>query len=232
MSIHSTTTDRVASLSVQLATAALLLGLAATSGCSNIASQAANVEGVRLYQQGNYQQATDRFQQAIAQDPKSPEGYYNLAASLHKTGTLYNRPSDLQQAENTQCKAAGIEELQAIHERKTGALFVAALELGGLVAGASAYQLAALQGYGQRVGLAFQITDDLLDVAGEQLAVGKRVAKDDKNGKLTFPAMLGVEESRHRAAELIDEACDIIEVLGPTAKPLVSLARFVTSRQR
>ena len=63
-------------------------------------SQAANVEGVRLYQQGNYQQASDRFQQAIAQNPRSPEGYYNLAASLHKTGTLYNRPNDLQQAEN------------------------------------------------------------------------------------------------------------------------------------
>ena len=74
--------------------------MAATSGCSNIQSQAANVEGVRLYQQGNYQQASDRFQQAIAQNPNSPEGYYNLAASLHKTGTLYNRPTDLQQAEN------------------------------------------------------------------------------------------------------------------------------------
>ena len=80
--------------------AALTLYLAAATGCSNLQSQAANVEGVRLYQQGNYQQASDRFQQAIAQNPKSPEGYYNLAASLHKTGTLYNRPSDLQQAEN------------------------------------------------------------------------------------------------------------------------------------
>ncbi len=80
--------------------AALLVYAAAASGCSNIQSQAANVEGVRLYQQGNYQQASDRFQQAIAQNPRSPEGYYNLAASLHKTGTLYNRPGDLQQAEN------------------------------------------------------------------------------------------------------------------------------------
>lgn len=80
--------------------AALVLYVAAASGCSNIQSQAANVEGVRLYQQGNYQQASDRFQQAIAQNPRSPEGYYNLAASLHKSGTLYNRPNDLQQAEN------------------------------------------------------------------------------------------------------------------------------------
>jgi tetratricopeptide (TPR) repeat protein len=82
------------------AIAALAGTLLAATGCSNIASQAANVEGVRLYQQGNYQQASDRFQQAIAQDPNSPEGYYNLAAALHKTGTLYRRPSDLQQAES------------------------------------------------------------------------------------------------------------------------------------
>jgi tetratricopeptide (TPR) repeat protein len=81
-------------------TAAIALYSMAATGCSNIQSQAANVEGVRLYQQGNYQQASDRFQQAIAQNPKSPEGYYNLAASLHKIGTLYNRPADLKQAEN------------------------------------------------------------------------------------------------------------------------------------
>jgi tetratricopeptide (TPR) repeat protein len=80
--------------------ALLLVYIAIASGCSNMQSQAANVEGVRLYQQGNYQQASDRFQQAIAQNPRSPEGYYNLAASLHKSGTLYNRPNDLQQAEN------------------------------------------------------------------------------------------------------------------------------------
>ena len=87
----------------QLWTGTLMLGLlaacAASGGCSNIQSQASNVEGVRLYQQGNYQQATDRFQQAIAENPKSPEGYYNLAASLHKMGTLYNRPEDIKQAE-------------------------------------------------------------------------------------------------------------------------------------
>lgn len=82
-----------------IATVVAILFAAAT-GCSNMASQASNVEGVRLYQQGNYQQASDRFQHAIAQDPNSPEGYYNLAAALHKTGTLYNRPADLQQAEN------------------------------------------------------------------------------------------------------------------------------------
>jgi geranylgeranyl diphosphate synthase type II len=154
-----------------------------------------------------------------------------LAQAGGATALVGGQAADLQQAENPDPVSNGINDLQAIHDRKTGALFVAALELGGVVAGASAYQLAALHGYGQRVGLAFQITDDLLDVAGDAAAVGKRVAKDSENGKLTFPAVLGIEESRRRAAELIDEACDIIEVLGPTAEPLVALARFVCSRE-
>jgi tetratricopeptide (TPR) repeat protein len=100
VSTYANTSERHIPVCAQLAAAALVVCALAATGCSNIASQAANVEGVRLYQQGNYQQASDRFQQAIAQDPRSPEGYYNLAASLHKTGTLYNRPADLQQAEN------------------------------------------------------------------------------------------------------------------------------------
>ena len=78
--------------------APLLLLLAAV-GCNNLNSQALNSEGVRLYQQGNFQQASVRFQEAIANDPASANGYYNLAASLHKAGALYNRPNDLRQAE-------------------------------------------------------------------------------------------------------------------------------------
>jgi geranylgeranyl diphosphate synthase type II len=132
---------------------------------------------------------------------------------------------------NTESSDA-LDQLQAIHRRKTGALFVASLEMGGIVAGATSYQLEILRGYGQRVGLAFQITDDLLDVTGNTADVGKHVAKDSENGKLTFPVLLGVEESRRQATELIDEACAIIEQLGPTADPLVALAKFVVFRQK
>jgi geranylgeranyl diphosphate synthase type II len=148
------------------------------------------------------------------------------------TALVGGQAADLQYAARLSEQPGNLDELQAIHKRKTGALFVASLELGGVVAGASAYQLAALTGYGERVGLAFQITDDLLDVAGSQVAVGKRLAKDFQKGKLTFPAVLGVEESRRRAAQLTDEACAIIESLGPTAAPMVALARFVCSRER
>lgn len=92
--------DVYATLQRRIAPAALsALLVAALSGCNNLNSQALNSEGVRLYQQGNFQQASVRFQEAIANDPASANGYYNLAASLHKSGAMYNRPSDLQQAE-------------------------------------------------------------------------------------------------------------------------------------
>jgi tetratricopeptide (TPR) repeat protein len=82
-----------------IAPASVISLLWLATGCNNINSQALNSEGVRLYQQGNYQQASVRFQEAIAHDPQAANGYYNLAASLHKAGTMYNRPADVRQAE-------------------------------------------------------------------------------------------------------------------------------------
>jgi len=92
-----------------------------------------------------------------------------------------------------------VDGLESIHRRKTGALIAAALQLGCVAAGGTAAQLAALEQYGRHLGLAFQITDDLLDVAGDQDAVGKRLAKDAARGKATYPILLGVDESRGRA---------------------------------
>ena len=102
---RSTQTSRSRIASAGWIAAALLVCIAAAGGCSNIASQAANVEGVRLYQQGNYQQASDRFQQAIAQDPKSPEGYYNLAAVAAQNGHALQPPER---------SAAGRESVQPV----------------------------------------------------------------------------------------------------------------------
>lgn len=122
--------------------------------------------------------------------------------------------------------------LEAIHRRKTGALFLAALRLGGLAAAASECQHAALQAYGMRLGLAFQICDDLLDVEGRVDILGKRTNKDAARGKLTFPRVLGIEGSRARAAQLAAEACVSLAPLGPAAAPLAALARYVTERDR
>jgi len=155
-----------------------------------------------------------------------------LGRAAGATALVGGQAADLASAEEIGAgKNYELHELEAIHRRKTGALFVASLELGGIVAQATPEQLNALSTYGQRVGLAFQITDDLLDVSGSQSATGKRVAKDANRGKLTFPALLGIDESRRRAEKLIDEAYAMIKVFGPKAEPLRALARFVCSRE-
>ncbi len=127
---------------------------------------------------------------------------------------------------------AALEVIEAIHTRKTGSLMRVALQLGGLCAGASARQLAALDRYGYCVGLAFQIADDLLDVMSSAHALGKRVGKDAAQGKLTFPGLLGIEPSRQRAEQLIDDACKALAPFGPAADGLASLAHFVLERNR
>ncbi|MDZ7619031.1 MAG: farnesyl diphosphate synthase [Patescibacteria group bacterium] len=128
--------------------------------------------------------------------------------------------------------ATSLEMLEAVHQRKTGALMRVSLRLGGLCAGADARQLAALDRYGYCVGLAFQIADDLLDVMSNSHALGKRVGKDAVQGKLTYPGLLGIEPSRRRAVQLSDDACNALTPFGPEADGLASLARFVTERNR
>jgi geranylgeranyl diphosphate synthase type II len=127
-------------------------------------------------------------------------------------------------------RSIGLERLQSIHRRKTGALFRASLQLGSIVAGATAEQQAALVTYGDCLGHAFQIVDDLLDAAGHEAQVGKRVGKDQEHGKVTYPALLGIEESRARAARLIEQAGAAVAMFGDRAKPLRELAEFVGRR--
>ena len=122
--------------------------------------------------------------------------------------------------------------LERIHRRKTGALLRASLRLGGLVARAGERHLAALDAFGQRLGLAFQVVDDLLDLRGNEHALGKRTGKDSTHGKSTFPALLGVEQSQEYAARLIDEALAELAPLGNAAAPLAAVARYVLERDR
>jgi geranylgeranyl diphosphate synthase type II len=120
--------------------------------------------------------------------------------------------------------------LEHIHRRKTGAMFLVSLRLGGFAAGASETQQTALERFGRKIGLAFQIADDLLDVEGDEVAMGKRVGKDSEHGKLTFPGLLGIDESRRRALKLIEEACEAIAPLGEKRAGLEALARYIVER--
>jgi geranylgeranyl diphosphate synthase type II len=103
-----------------------------------------------------------------------------------------------------------VEHLESIHRRKTGRLLTCGLVMGARIAGADHSTQIALETYGKCVGLAFQIADDLLDVTGSQVKMGKGVRKDQDHGKLTYPALLGIDESHKRAEELIRTACEAI----------------------
>ena len=124
------------------------------------------------------------------------------------------------------------QHLESIHARKTGAMIRVSLRLGGMAVGAAAESLHALDEYGRRLGLAFQITDDLLDVRSTEADMGKRVGKDAEKGKITFPGLLGVDESAAYAGQLIAEACAAVEPLAPQAEGLIALARYVLERNR
>jgi geranylgeranyl pyrophosphate synthase len=120
--------------------------------------------------------------------------------------------------------------MERIHRRKTGALFRAALELGGLAVAADSGQLAALDRFGRAFGLCFQIADDLLDAEGDEAAVGKRVGKDAARGKLTYPTALGADEARRRAVALAEEAAAAAADLGEPAAELAALAHWIVTR--
>lgn len=125
---------------------------------------------------------------------------------------------------------AALSQLEAIHRRKTGRLLTSAVTLGARVALAPPELINRLEHFGKCVGLAFQIADDLLDVTGDATKLGKGVGKDANLGKMTYPGLLGTGESRRKADALIDEACQMLQPLGPRGDKLTALARFVTQR--
>jgi geranylgeranyl diphosphate synthase, type II len=128
-------------------------------------------------------------------------------------------------------RSVAAEELESIHRRKTGALLAASLRVGALVAGAEEPRLTALTAYGQALGLAFQITDDVLDVTGDIAALGKSAGRDEALKKSTYPALHGLEGARALARRKAEEAVDALEAGGVRSTLLVLLARFVVERQ-
>jgi geranylgeranyl pyrophosphate synthase len=128
-------------------------------------------------------------------------------------------------------RPTGAAELEAIHRRKTGALLAASLRIGALAAGAAEEVLAALTVYGEDVGLAFQIVDDVLDVTASAEALGKTAGKDQSVGKATYPALFGVEGARALAASRVEEAVSALHTARIASPELEALARFVLERR-
>jgi geranylgeranyl diphosphate synthase type II len=128
-------------------------------------------------------------------------------------------------------KEVDFAALEYIHTHKTGALIKASVKVGALAAGANPRELDALSRYGSEAGLAFQVADDILDIVGTQEEIGKDVGSDVERGKKTYPALLGLDESRRRAGELSESAVRALDVFGPDADPLREIARYIVSRK-
>jgi farnesyl diphosphate synthase len=123
-----------------------------------------------------------------------------------------------------------LRELERLHAMKTGALLRCAVRLGALAGDADASAHAALDRYAEALGLAFQIRDDLLDIEADSATLGKTAGKDVAQNKATFPALLGIDGSRARLANLRDAMTDAIAPFGSDAATLAELARMVVER--
>jgi farnesyl diphosphate synthase len=128
-------------------------------------------------------------------------------------------------------KKISLERLQSLHARKTGALILASLRLAACAANAAPAQAEALDIYGRRIGLAFQIQDDVLDETASTETLGKTAGKDLAQEKSTYPSLLGLEGARRRTNELFDEARAALAPLTAGAPPLAWLADFIQGRK-
>jgi len=125
-----------------------------------------------------------------------------------------------------------LQTIEYIHRSKTAALITASLVSGGLYAGGNEDAIAKLRSFGLKIGLAFQIVDDVLDVTQTSEQLGKTAGKDTAAEKATYPALFGVEESLRRADELADSAGSQLSTFGDRAETLKSLARFLVERKK
>lgn len=123
-----------------------------------------------------------------------------------------------------------LETLNFIHNHKTAALLEASVVCGGILAQASSEDIQRLTRYSQNIGLAFQIIDDILDITATQEQLGKTAGKDLKAQKVTYPSLWGIEESRSKATQLIEAACEELAPFGEKALPLVAIAHFIINR--
>jgi len=175
---------------------------------------------------------THAFILAAKVNPPRP---YSTAQLVHElaiaAGSLRLIAGQVQDLEN-ESRQATLDEVIATHNNKTGALITASIRLGAMDGGASTSQLKRLTRYGQNLGLAFQIIDDVLDATSTREMMGKSVGADAKNQKSTFVTALGLEKSRAMAADLVADAHKQLKPFGKSAEPLRAIADFFLTRRK
>ncbi|HDG97727.1 MAG TPA: polyprenyl synthetase family protein [Desulfobacterales bacterium] len=119
-----------------------------------------------------------------------------------------------------------------IHTHKTAALITASVVCGGIIGGGTERQVKALRAYGKGIGLAFQISDDLLDVEGDAEAMGKPTGSDERKGKATYPSLLGIPRSKEIQDKLVNEAVEALNIFDDKADPLREIAYYIVRRKK
>ena len=185
----------------------------------------------------------------LAGDALLTEAFY-LISSSHLNGT-HIRPGSLLKLVREVAMAAGAhgmvagqagdilsengamesDNLSFIHAHKTGALITASVRMGGILANAGKRQLAALTCYGENIGHAFQIIDDILDVQGESTELGKSTGADERMKKMTYPGLYGIDLSAKKAEMLVQEALDALKCFPETSEPLKEIAFYILKRR-
>ena len=151
---------------------------------------------------------------------------YELASSAGLSGLVSGQIMDLEK----QGKKYTEKELEFIHRHKTASLIRTSIKIGAILAGAEKKEIKALEEFGERIGLAFQIMDDILDIVGGK-KLGKPVGSDQKKQKATYPALLGLNKSEERAKDLVEQALEFLKDFKEKAEPLRAIARFLIERE-
>ncbi len=175
-------------------------------------------EAFRIMAQGALRKGQDRT--------AGLQAIWEVAAGAGMAGMVGGQVADIE----AERKKPTRKIVEYIHTRKTGALLRASVRVGARVGGATSRQFTRLDQYGTAVGLAFQVTDDILDIEGGTEKTGKRVGRDAELNKATYPAALGMKKTKQYARVLLDNALTALKTFGPKAEPLRQIALFVVER--
>ena len=172
------------------------------------------------------------FEVMLRQEGTAPETLVTVVSEMSRAAGPYGMVGGQVLDLEGEGRRLDLAALRKIHMGKTGALFCAAIRSGAILAGAKEEELAALTLYAERFGLAFQITDDILDVTGDEAAIGKPVGSDVRNEKATYVTLTSLEEAKKLAEDAVEEAVAALDIFGERAAFLRDLALFLLGRKK
>jgi geranylgeranyl diphosphate synthase type II len=162
----------------------------------------------------------------------SPHLIFKVIALISKAagyrGMVGGQVVDIQ----SEGKAVDLSVVEFMHTHKTGALISASVASGAILAGGDKSELEAITSYGQKIGLAFQISDDILDIEGDSMTMGKESGSDEQKGKITYPAVIGLSKAKQVQSELVEASIESLRAFDHRAEPLRQIARYIIERRK